>query len=62
MTNALMERKKNIVTETLEYVELELELDEETYQKLMYCQKKMNVSIDEVIRQCIYTLKDEILS
>lgn len=43
------------------YTEIELELDDETYRKLIFCQKKLNVSVDEIIRQSIFVLEDEIL-
>lgn len=63
MANALMDRVENIKAEPNEtnYTEVELELDGETYVRLLYCQKKLNVSIDEIIKLCIHALKDEIL-
>lgn len=63
MANALMDRVENIAAkpDEVNYTEVELELDGETYARLLYCQKKLNISIDEVIRQCIHALKDEIV-
>lgn len=63
MANALMDRVENIEAkpDDINYTELELELDGETYAKLLYCQKELNVSMDEVIRRCVHALKDEIL-
>ena len=63
MTNALIDRKDNMTAKQIDeisYIEIELELDSETYEKLMYCQNKMNASTDDVIRHCIYTLKDSL--
>lgn len=62
MKSALMNQKENITTKPVnETSYIEIELDHETYAKLMYCQKKMNVSVDEIVKQSIYALKEDIL-